>query len=108
MRPVLDHPALPFGQGQGRGEIQRLSAPSQPCTAALIGKRQFMPAFIRDESRPRAAGAGEIGFRLLELVARDHIVELARQKRTGLSSRPLSGRSLSSTAKQPPIMMRPL
>src|SRR3546814_20103508 len=36
-----------------------------------------MPAFIRDESRPRAAGAGEIGFRLLELVARDHIVELA-------------------------------
>src|SRR3546814_4517130 len=37
----------------------------------------FMPAFIRDESRPRAAGAGEIGFRLLELVARDHIVELA-------------------------------
>src|SRR3546814_20846137 len=26
---------------------------------------------------PRAAGAGEIGFRLLELVVRDHIVELA-------------------------------
>src|SRR3546814_2275546 len=37
MRPVLDHPALPFGHGQGRDEIQRLSAPSQPCTAALIG-----------------------------------------------------------------------
>src|SRR3546814_8886689 len=36
MRPVLDHPALPFGHGQGRDEIQRLSAPSQPCTAALI------------------------------------------------------------------------
>src|SRR3546814_5947372 len=43
----------------------------------LDRQRQFMPAFIRDESRPRAAGAGEIGFRLLELVARDHIVELA-------------------------------
>src|SRR3546814_10918343 len=43
----------------------------------LDRQRQFMPAFIRAESRPRAAGAGEIGFRLLELVARDHIVELA-------------------------------
>src|SRR3546814_13340148 len=43
----------------------------------LDRQRQFMPAFIRDVSRPRAAGAGEIGFRLLELVARDHIVELA-------------------------------
>src|SRR3546814_7391843 len=43
MRPVLDHPALPFGHGQGRDEIQRLSAPSQPCTAALIGNGSSCP-----------------------------------------------------------------
>src|SRR3546814_18144686 len=43
MRPVLDHPALPFGHGQGRHEIQRLSAPSQPCTAALIGNGSSCP-----------------------------------------------------------------
>src|SRR3546814_11224066 len=43
MRPVLDHPALPFGHGQGRDEIQRLSAPSQPCTAPLIGNGSSCP-----------------------------------------------------------------